>query len=509
MKKHTLILLIIFISFLFSLSACKDKSEENAHVHTVDYKYEDQIPSTCSSKGSFTIVSSCKDCGEVISKNTSEVPTKQHTPSSPVKENEVIGDCFTATYYDEVIYCIDCEKEISRTKKVSETTNHAPGAAVVENERASTCHTEGGYNLVVYCTVCDEPISTTKVSTGKAPHTATHRSKIYATPTILGTIEHWHCSVCFKDFSDEACTNEVTDLTYDFIGVRTPQDLQAMVANKKYALVNNIDLNGMEWTPLFADSTFTGVFDGDGHVISNMTITSDVRVAGFFAYNNGTIQNLALENVRINISSNQNVYVGGIAGANYGSVSQCYVSGSVIATSGYRAAYVGAIVGENRGNIANCYSAGTVKAINSTDTYGALAHAGGIASSYYDGTITNCYSTCNVSAEGNISNTKAGGIVASADNNLIISGCYSTGNIIANTAGAIIASGSASALDGVVNCYRSSEQTVYGENQIIIPEEQININTIKTVNFHLNTLQWSEEIWNFAEGELPTLKIFE
>ena len=304
MKKHTpILLLVIILSVLLSFSSCKDEPEEAPHVHSVEQRYENQIPSTCSTKGSFSIVSYCKDCGEIISKTTSEIPIKQHTSSSPVKENEVIGNCFTATYYDEVIYCIDCQREISRTKKVSETTNHTPGEAVVENERAATCQREGGYDLVVYCTVCDEPISTTKVSTGTAPHATTHQNKIYATPAMLGTIEHWHCTACFKDFSDEACTNEVTDLTYDFIGVRTPQDLQAMVANKKYALVNNIDLEGMEWTPLFADSTFTGVFDGDGHVISNMTITSDAKVAGFFASNNGTIQNLALENVRINISS--------------------------------------------------------------------------------------------------------------------------------------------------------------------------------------------------------------
>ena len=50
----------------------------------------------------------------------------------------------------------------------------------------------------------------------------------------------------------------------------------------KYYLTADIDLSGVEWVPIGADDTdpFTGTFDGQGHVISNMTIIGDVQYAG-------------------------------------------------------------------------------------------------------------------------------------------------------------------------------------------------------------------------------------
>lgn len=504
MKKHLFVLtLILLLSVLVSLTSCKDENETK-HNHTMgEMRIENQTPASCTENGGFDTVVYCADCGEEMSRTSSTVP-KSHNPGSAVKENKVDADCLTLTSYDEVVYCTRCDEELSRKKVTGVVGDHTSGEPVKENERAATCQQEGSYDAVVYCTVCNEVVSSTKISTEKANHTLTHHDRIYATAALTGTIEHWHCSVCFKDFSDEACENEVKDLTYDFIGIRTADDLKSMASNKKYALVNNIDLAGIEWTPLFADSTFTGTFDGNGHIISNLTITQDTDYTGFFANNSGTIQNLGLEDVTITINIAKKIWVGAIASANYGTIKQCYVSGNIVATSGYLCAYIGAIAGGNHGTISDCYSIGTVKAINSTNISGALAAAGGIIGINYEGSILNCYSTCNVSAEGDaIYNLKAAGIVTSlSDSN--VSGCYSTGNITANDCGAI------TAVDySTVNCYRSSSQTITAEYNLHTAEEAVDINTIKTVEFHADTLGWSEDIWSFEDGAFPTLKAFE
>lgn len=43
-------------------------------------------------------------------------------------------------------------------------------------------------------------------------HDKEHHEAVASTCTVQGTIEYWHCTRCQKNFSDEACTKEVTDV---------------------------------------------------------------------------------------------------------------------------------------------------------------------------------------------------------------------------------------------------------------------------------------------------------
>ena len=93
----------------------------------------------------------------------------------------------------------------------------------------------------------------------------------------------------------------------------------------KYILMNDINLSSIDnWEPIGSDSArFTGTFDGNGHVIKNLTINRpDGQAAGLFGYTNkATIKNLGLENV--DVSGNNNV--GGLLGWHYqASISNCY-----------------------------------------------------------------------------------------------------------------------------------------------------------------------------------------
>jgi len=114
---------------------------------------------------------------------------------------------------------------------------------------------------------------------------------------------------------------------------------------------------------------FTGVFDGNGHVISNLNIQRSGLERFILPINHGLfgqlqseaeVRNLGVNDVNINISvsSDDDYKVGGIAGVNFGNVIQCHSTGSV---SGGE--FVGGLVGHNGGNVAVCYSTCAVTGI--------------------------------------------------------------------------------------------------------------------------------------------------
>ncbi|MHC4356685.1 MAG: GLUG motif-containing protein [Planctomycetota bacterium] len=138
--------------------------------------------------------------------------------------------------------------------------------------------------------------------------------------------------------------------------------------------------------PLFDGTPFTGVFDGNRHTISHMTITGKSYLALFGRLVHGAeVFNLGLEAVDVNGTGHS---IGGLVGSNGqwdsggGILTNCYSTGSII---GER--LVGGLVGHNSlgGNITNCYSTGSVSGDYSV---GGLVGGGGdlgrITSSFWD-----------------------------------------------------------------------------------------------------------------------------
>ena len=78
---------------------------------------------------------------------------------------------------------------------------------------------------------------------------------------------------------------------------------EAVNSGRDYAgytikLTKNLDLNGIEWTPIGTKGTsnvFKGTFDGDGRTIKNLKISSGDCVAFFGAVENATVKNLTVE----------------------------------------------------------------------------------------------------------------------------------------------------------------------------------------------------------------------
>jgi hypothetical protein len=132
-----------------------------------------------------------------------------------------------------------------------------------------------------------------------------------------------------------------------------------------------------ETTPEFEGHPFTGVFEGNGCVISNLTIEGKSNLGLFGQLSFAVVRNLGIADVNITGSGN---YIGGLVGTNdISDVTNCYTIGTVNGSE-----CVGGLVGQNKqGYVINCYSSGTV---NGDRSIGGLA---GLS----DGTITNSYST--------------------------------------------------------------------------------------------------------------------
>ena len=81
-----------------------------------------------------------------------------------------------------------------------------------------------------------------------------------------------------------------------------------------FQLINDIDLNNIEWTPIGNTSnSFRGIFDGAGHIISNVTIStnstpSSIESYGIFGTIGGGAQRAVIKNLEID---NVSVSLGG------------------------------------------------------------------------------------------------------------------------------------------------------------------------------------------------------
>ena len=158
-----------------------------------------------------------------------------------------------------------------------------------------------------------------------------------------------------------------------------------------YVLNNNIDLSGYSsWNPIGdAVYSFSGSFDGNGHVIRNMTIevqTSDSYL-GLFGYASGAkLTNVVLEDatIRGTLSTGNHqvaLLVGKTSKTTFKTtLSDCTVSGSIQLVANDTSLAIGGIVGQTEGAvIENCVNRAEITlAEESTATY---LYCGGIAGS--------------------------------------------------------------------------------------------------------------------------------
>lgn len=183
-------------------------------------------------------------------------------------------------------------------------------------------------------------------------------------------------------------------------------------------LADDINLDGIAWTPIGQSNAFSGTFDGKGHTIEDMSANVTSGYAGLFGNVRGTVKNVqvtgsvtasgkvraaggivgysaggTVQNClsKVHISAPQvNYPVGGVVGESSNkpndntssTVNLCWNEGTVTGGSGS----TGGIVGKNsKGTVTNCANFGGVKG---SSTASGIVGSGAVANSYNLGDVT-------------------------------------------------------------------------------------------------------------------------
>ena len=223
-------------------------------------------------------------------------------------------------------------------------------------------------------------------------------------------------------------------------------------------LTADIDLKGIDWTPIGKDDNkaYTGTFDGNGKTITGLTVTGSDQYVGLFGHigSGGTVKDVTLEEVKIE-SNNDMSAVGGVAGRSYGTLENCSVSGSV-SVSGTNSIAGGVVGYQLVGSITGCSSSARVKGV---------AYAGGIAG-YTNGgaSLTGCYATGSVSVENNTTSAAyAGGVVGNNGSSSTLKACYAWGSVTGSGSGTVYVGGVTGSNDlGTLTACYHAKRTVSG-----------------------------------------------
>lgn len=207
-------------------------------------------------------------------------------------------------------------------------------------------------------------------------------------------------------------------------------------SGKSYRLTQDIDMENVSMQPIeeFAD----GTFDGDGHTISNLTISAASGNAGLFAETNSStvFKDIILHNVSVTLTGGSSAGVGGLIGKIYGSttIQGCGVSGVVAYSSdySYNSGNVGGLVGYLNGKctIKESYSRATIdnKSSNYSSTAGGLLGKTGT----YTLSVTDCYASGDVTAAGGRAGGFTGYVYCSNSNRHTYKNCYAAGTVTAS-----------------------------------------------------------------------------
>ena len=273
-------------------------------------------------------------------------------------------------------------------------------------------------------------------------------------------------------------------------------------------LDKDIDLTGKGWTPIGTnyENAYTGTFDGGGHTITGLTVTTNDQFVGLFGYLDraGTVKNVVMEGVQITSNQIYGGSIGGVVGFSWGTIENCSVSGSVSGT-----VYVGGVVGAQiGGSITGCSSSATVK--GTVDVGGVAGQTNSSA------TLTACYATGNVTIEINPEKNIAGGSLVGMNAGSSLLACYATGNVTStgsSTGYVHIGGFLGNNYTTVTACYwkNNHEQGIGYNKEGIAPEAtKVDGSVVtwqKAVDAMNTALQNAGSGWRYElKGALPTLR---
>lgn len=272
----------------------------------------------------------------------------------------------------------------------------------------------------------------------------------------------------------------------------------------------DVDQNDCE----FQGTPFTGVLDGQGHSISNLTIQGSGGYLGLFGYLdcNAVVTHLGLESA---VVDGNDTYTGPLAAYNLGRVSWCHSTGAVS-----HGAYLGGLVGLNKGYIAACYSScsvkdgrytgglvgqnvGTITACYTTGSINQGVDAGGLVGMNY-GAIVACYSSAIIH-----SYCYGGGLVGANESGAVTS-CYSTGWVDSWKSGGLVGSSDRDASLSFWDIETSGQNESDGGTGLTTTEMQ-KITTYQDAQWDLvdENSNGTSNFWQIQSGQYPTLAIFD
>ncbi|MFR8948016.1 MAG: fimbrillin family protein [Bacilli bacterium] len=271
-------------------------------------------------------------------------------------------------------------------------------------------------------------------------------------------------------------------------------------------LTADIDLTGKNWTPIGTSfhNSYTGTFDGGGHTITGLTVTTNDEGVGLFGYlgKAGTVKNVVMEGVQITSNQIYGGKIGGVAGYSDGTIENCSVSGSVSGT-----VYVGGVVGAQwEGSITGCSSSATVKG---------TVYVGGVTGqTNSSATLTACYATGNVIIEIHPTNNISGGGLVGFNGGNGVWACYATGNVTStgSSTGKVHISGFlGDNYTTVTACYwKNNHEQGIGYNNKVTEATKVDGTDVtwqKAVDAMNTALQNAGSKWRYElNGALPTLR---
>ena len=320
---------------------------------------------------------------------------------------------------------------------------------------------------------------------------------------------------------------------------------------KTVKLGADIDLQNQEWTPIgIWDSTsdypemFAGVFDGQGHTISNLYISNQsLSYVGLFGWiSSGVIiSNVTLENVNVTgtgIGSEYSVEVGALAGFvdNMDSdptlITNCSVIGGTISSfiPNSARATVGGLIGSTGfgPEITNCHAEVTVTGYSEM---GGACVGGLVGQHNQDARMSYCSAKCTLVSDGFVgglvgytgnrpssifashadsvvldSPNQFGGIVGEFSSCGDITDCFASVNITAgrlNSVGGIIGTtGWGTGMTNITNCYSVGSFVI--NDPYAIPHSSENGGLVGSNSYSPVTIWNSAALMQAVDGSVPT-----
>ena len=263
---------------------------------------------------------------------------------------------------------------------------------------------------------------------------------------------------------------------------------------------------------------FQGVFDGQGHTITSLTMNSSSQYSGVFGYSKGaTIRNVVLDS-SCSVVSSYSTYVGGVAGE----CSDCKIENTVNMAD---VSFTGKANSLNLGGIVSYLSASKSNEaiVRNCANYGSVTHSGTAGSAYIGGIvgrasglelskfyIQNCLNYGSINHNGTSSSLYLGGILGSAGSEVSkIENCIITGKITSSTGSDNVGSVAGLAGSGttITHCYWTTDVGDFnasgGRSSSVDPEsKQISLNETIVDNLNSYNNSWNKWLFNINNSSV-------